>query len=159
MQAVRSLKLSFTIRHSFPPVTAGWESLSLSPLLPPSVSLVGAVYLPAALWRQRTHALKRKGNRRAVLHRPSSSSSVIRLKAYSSLERRGEEWVRGGGRPEMVLLGLKTWRVEGGVRSIGTACFFKRQRQKLWCWVPPQQKRTLWFTSREGWRLPWQSSG
>lgn len=157
MQAVRSLKLSFTIRHSFPPVTAGSESLSLSPLLPPSVSLVGAVCLLAALWRQRTHALKRKGNRRAVLHRPSSSSA-IRLKAYSSLGRRGEEWVRGGGRPEMVLLGLKTWRVEGGGRSIGTACLFKKQRQKL-CWVPPQQKRTLWFTSREGWRLPWQSSG
>ena len=127
MRAAHWLKLSFRSRPSFLPSTAGLESLSSCLPIPG-----GVVHLPPPR-RQRTHAPERKGNRRSALHLSSSSTSVIRWKASSSrAERREREMERGQGWSS---LEFKHEGFESRMRSVGTACLFKKtkQRQTLWC--------------------------
>ena len=127
MWAAHWPKLSFRIRHSFLPSTAGLESLSLCLFIP------GGRGPLAATLEAGTHAPGRKGHRRATLHSPSSSSSVITWKASSSREERTErQMARGQG---WSFLDFKHEGFESRLRSVDTACLFKKtkQRQISWC--------------------------
>lgn len=104
-----------------------------------SICLAGAESTFRLPWRQRTHALKRKENRRAVLHVPSSSSSVIRLKTFLL---QGERSERQGQRPGVELFILRMKHHELGVEWGGWVMLFFLKKPKS-CKVPTQQKRIL----------------